>query len=59
MRRGAARQDVDWTGAFTDPRLLVFAARRSRSRPGLLTGLAPALQAGRADVAAALKAGVA
>ena len=43
--------------AFTDFRLLGFAAALALLA-GLLTGLAPALQTGRGDVATALKAGV-
>jgi predicted permease len=42
--------------AFTDPRLVAFAAALAIVA-GLLTGLAPALQAGRGDIAATLKAG--
>ena len=50
--------DTDLGGnAFTDFRLLGFAAALALVA-GLLTGLAPALQTGRNDVAAALKAGV-
>jgi putative ABC transport system permease protein len=44
-------------GAFNDPRLVVCVAILA-ALAGLLTGLVPALQAGRADVAASLKAGV-
>ncbi|HEX4684902.1 MAG TPA: FtsX-like permease family protein, partial [Gemmatimonadaceae bacterium] len=42
--------------AFNDPRLLGFAALLAIAA-GLLTGLAPLLQAGREDVAGALKTG--
>jgi putative ABC transport system permease protein len=42
--------------AFADPRLLLFASALALVA-GLLTGVAPAFQAGREDVAAALKAG--
>jgi predicted permease len=42
--------------AFTDGRLLLFVAALALAA-GLLTGLAPALQAARGDVAATLKAG--
>jgi putative ABC transport system permease protein len=43
-------------GAFNDPRLLGFAALLAVAA-GLLTGLAPLFQAGREDVASALKTG--
>jgi predicted permease len=48
--------DVAWDGGAADPRLLAFAALGAVAA-GLLTGLAPALQAGRAPVAAALRTG--
>jgi putative ABC transport system permease protein len=46
----------DGPSAFTDPRLLGFAAVLAIVA-GLLTGLVPALQTGRGDVAGALKSG--
>jgi predicted permease len=48
--------DVDWAGALADSRVLTFSAAAALLA-GLLTGLAPALQALRADVATALKSG--
>ena len=54
--RNAMLRDVDWTNALADPRMLVFTALAAVS-VGVLTGLAPALQARRGDVAATLKAG--
>jgi predicted permease len=48
--------DVEWANAFADPRMLL-AAGAAALVCGLLTGLAPALHAGRADVTADLKAG--
>ncbi len=49
--------DVDWTGTLSDPRVLAFGAAAALLA-GLLAGLAPAITAGRGDVAPALKAGV-
>ena len=57
LLRGTLLPDVDWTSTLTDPRVLAFAAAAALAA-GLLAGLAPALHAMRADVAAALKAGV-
>jgi predicted permease len=54
--RTALLGDVVEVSAFADPRLLAFAATLAIVT-GLLTGLAPVFQAGRADVAASLKAG--
>ena len=54
--RNAMLQDVDWTNALADPRMLAFTAVAALS-VGLLTGLAPTLQARRGDVAGTLKAG--
>jgi predicted permease len=54
--RATLLPQVEWENAFGDRRVLVFAAA-SALLAGLLTGLAPILQAGRSDVAAALKAG--
>ncbi|MEP6690987.1 MAG: ABC transporter permease [Gemmatimonadaceae bacterium] len=48
---------VTWTSTLADSRVLAFTAVVALVA-GLLTGLAPAMQAGRSDVAAALKAGV-
>jgi putative ABC transport system permease protein len=56
MRRTLLDQTSDGPSAFTDPRLLAFAALLAIVA-GLLTGLVPALQTGRTDVAAALKSG--
>jgi predicted permease len=55
--RGTLIPDVDWTSTLTDGRVLAFAAAAALAA-GLLAGLAPALHAGRDDVAAGLKAGV-
>ena len=55
--RGTLIPDVDWTDTLADPRVLVFGAAAALAA-GLLAGLAPALHAGRSDVATALKAGV-
>lgn len=49
--------DAEWTGALADPRIMAFAGIATLFA-GVLTGMAPALHAGRADVANALKAGV-
>jgi predicted permease len=46
----------DWGNTFGDPRVLAFTVVAA-TIAGLLTGLAPALHAGRGDIAAALKAG--
>jgi predicted permease len=56
MRKTLLDQTDTGPGAFTDPRLLGFAALLAVAA-GLLTGLAPAFQTGRDDVASALKAG--
>ncbi len=55
--RAALIPDVDWTSAIGDPRILGFGAAVALAA-GLLAGLAPAVHAGRSDVAPALKAGV-
>ncbi len=55
--RGALIPDVDWTSTLADPRVLAFGAAAALAA-GILAGLAPAVHAGRSDVAAALKAGV-
>lgn len=57
MLRSMMLPNVPWTGALADSRVLAFAAVATLVA-GLLTGLAPAWHAGRADVAADLKAGV-
>ncbi|MFI5279688.1 MAG: ABC transporter permease [Gemmatimonadales bacterium] len=57
LLRGTLLPDVDWTSTLADPRVILFAVAASLAA-GILAGLAPALHAGRADVAAALKAGV-
>ena len=56
MRRTLLAQAGQSSNAFTDSRLLVFAGVLV-AIVGLLTGLVPAFQAGRQDVASALKAG--
>jgi putative ABC transport system permease protein len=56
MRRTLLAQAGGSPNAFTDSRLLIFAAALVVI-VGLLTGLVPAFQAGRQDVASALKAG--
>ena len=48
--------DLDWSAGLLDRRLLLATAGAALAA-GLLAGLAPALQAGRGDVAGALKAG--
>ncbi len=55
--RGTLIPDVDWTSTVADGRVLAFGAAAALAA-GLLAGLAPALHAGRSDVATALKAGV-
>jgi predicted permease len=57
LLRGTLLPDVDWTSTLADPRVILFAVAAALAA-GILAGLAPALHAGRADVAAALKAGV-
>ncbi len=54
--RGALIPEVDWTSTLADPRVLVRGAAAALAA-GILAGLAPAVHAGRSDVAAALKAG--
>ena len=54
--RATLLPQVEWENALADRRVLLFAALSSLVA-GVLTGLAPILQAGRSDVAAALKAG--
>jgi len=54
--RGMLIENVDWPSAFGDERVLLFTMGAALSA-GLLTGLAPALHAGRGDIAGALKAG--
>lgn len=55
MRRALLDQQTT-PSAFTDSRMLLFVGALA-AITGLLTGLAPAFQAGRGDVAATLKAG--
>ncbi len=55
--RATLLPDITWTSAIADPRVLGFALIAATAS-GLLAGLAPAIHAGRADVAASLKAGV-
>jgi len=55
--RASLIPDVDWTSLLADPRILGFAGGVALAA-GLLAGLAPAVYAGRSDVAPALKAGV-
>jgi putative ABC transport system permease protein len=54
--RATLLPDVEWGSTIADPRVLAFAAAAALTA-GLLTGLAPAVQSSRADVAAALKSG--
>ena len=54
--RNAMLPNVEWANALADPRLLVFTAIATLA-VGLLTGLAPAVQVRRRDIAGALKAG--
>ena len=56
MRKALLDQSGTGSSAFTDPRVLGFAALLAVAA-GLLTGLVPAFQTGREDVASALKAG--
>jgi len=49
--------DAAGVGVLNDPRTIIFAAFAALLA-GLLTGLAPALQSGRADLTTALKSGV-
>ncbi len=56
MRRLLLNESDAGATAFTDPRLIGLAATLA-ILAGLLTGLAPAFQTGRGDVASALKAG--
>jgi predicted permease len=48
--------NVEWTNTFGDTRVLAITTVAALAA-GLLTGLAPAMHAGRGDIAAALKAG--
>jgi len=48
--------DVDWPGTFGDSRVLAFTLSAGVVA-GILTGFAPALNAGRGDIASTLKAG--
>lgn len=54
--REAMLPQVEWGSALADARMLLFTGLAAIT-VGLLTGLAPALQARRSDVSAALKAG--
>jgi putative ABC transport system permease protein len=54
--RGMLLQNADWPSTFGDGRVLTFTLIATVGA-GLLTGLAPALHAGRGDIAATLKAG--
>ncbi|HUQ81050.1 MAG TPA: ABC transporter permease, partial [Gemmatimonadaceae bacterium] len=54
--RGLLLENVEWPSTFADGRVLAFTLVATVVS-GLLTGLAPALHAGRGDLAAALKAG--
>jgi putative ABC transport system permease protein len=56
MRKALLDQTDGGPNAFTDPRVLVFAALLAIAA-GLLTGLVPAFQTAREDVSSALKAG--
>jgi predicted permease len=54
--RALLLENVEWTNTFGDTRVLAITTVAALVA-GLLTGLAPALHAGRGDIAAALKAG--
>ena len=54
--RALLLENVEWTNTFGDTRVLATTMAAALVA-GLLTGLAPALHAGRGDIAAALKAG--
>jgi putative ABC transport system permease protein len=54
--RAALLRDVELPSTIADPRVLAFAATCAMGA-GLLAGFAPIVQAGRTDVATALKAG--
>ena len=54
--RAALLPNVEWTHPIADGRVLVFSALVALGA-GLVAGLAPAFQSGRADLTAALKAG--
>jgi len=56
MRRALLDQASSGPSAFSDPRILGFAAALAGAA-GLLTGLAPIFQLGREDVATSLKTG--
>jgi predicted permease len=56
MRRALLDQATTGPSAFSDPRVLMFAAGLAGAA-GLLTGLAPIFQLGREDVATSLKTG--
>ena len=54
--RALLLENVEWTSTFGDTRVLSITIVAALVA-GLLTGLAPAMHAGRGDIAAALKAG--
>lgn len=54
--RGVLLPGIEWTEHLLDPRVLAFTAAAALLT-GVLAGLAPALQATRADIAGSLKAG--
>lgn len=54
--RATLLPDVEWGSTLADPRVLAFAGAAALAA-GILTGLAPAFQSVRSDVAAALKSG--
>ena len=56
LRRALLNQASTGPSAFSDPRMLLFAAALAAGA-GLLTGLAPIFQLGREDVATSLKTG--
>ncbi|HXT16399.1 MAG TPA: ABC transporter permease [Gemmatimonadaceae bacterium] len=56
LLRSTLVPDVEWDNTLGDTRVLLFAGACALGA-GLLAGLAPIVQAGRSDVAAALKAG--
>jgi putative ABC transport system permease protein len=55
--RAVLMPGVEWSSAIADPRVALFAAGIAVAA-GLVCGLAPAVSAGRTDIATALKSGV-
>jgi putative ABC transport system permease protein len=56
LLRATLLPSVEWGSTLADPRVLAFAGAASLAA-GILTGLAPAFQSVRSDVATALKSG--